>query len=76
MKPRVFISKPDEGWSEFEIPEEFRKYTYDKLVVKVHNLLHETAYKGLLITENPMPFFLVEPPLLSAPASQKMEFNK
>jgi hypothetical protein len=60
MKTRVFISKPDEGWSELEIPEEFRKYPYDKLVNKVHNLLHETIYKGLLITENPMPFLSVK----------------
>jgi hypothetical protein len=56
MKTRIFISKPDEGWSEIEIPEEFYRYPYDKLVVSVHKLLQQTTYKGLLITENPKPF--------------------
>jgi hypothetical protein len=60
MKTRVFISRPDEGWSEIEVPEEFRKYPYDKLVGKVHELLQQTVYKGLLITENPKPFLSVE----------------
>jgi hypothetical protein len=56
MKARVFISKPDEGWSELGIPEEFSRYSYDKLVSEVHKLLQHTVYKGLLITENPMPY--------------------
>jgi hypothetical protein len=56
MKARVFISKPDEGWSEIGIPEEFSRYSYDKLVSEVHKVLQHTVYKGLLITENPTPF--------------------
>jgi hypothetical protein len=60
MKARVFISKQGEGWTEVEVPEEFNKYSYDKLVCKVHKLLPQTIYKGLLITENPMPFLAIK----------------
>jgi hypothetical protein len=57
---RVFISKPDEGWSEVEIPDEFNKFPYEKLVSIMHKLVQKRTYKGLLITENPMPFPLGE----------------
>lgn len=60
MKTKVFISNPGEGWSEIEVPEAFHKYPYDLFVSNVHKLLHHTVYKGLLITENPMPFFATE----------------
>jgi len=60
MKTRVFISNPGEGWSEIEIPESFHKYPYDLFVSNVHKLVHHTVYKGLLITENPMPFLATE----------------
>ena len=40
----------------YTIPEEFQKYSYDKLVNKVYNLLRPHSYKGILITENPLPF--------------------
>jgi hypothetical protein len=60
MKTRVFISRPNEGWSEIEIPEEFRKYPYDKLVRRIHFLLKDVYYKGLLITQNPLPFSMGE----------------
>jgi len=56
MKAKVFISKSNEGWREITIPEEFHKYSYDKLVNKVYNLLRPHSYKGILITENPLPF--------------------
>jgi hypothetical protein len=57
MKTKVFISKTNEGWSEVTIPEEFQHYTYDKIVKKVYKILKSDSYKGLLITENPMPVF-------------------
>jgi hypothetical protein len=66
MKTRVFISNPDEGWSEIDIPEEFCKYPYDLFVSNVHKLLQHTVYKGLLITENPMPFFITKNQQLTA----------
>lgn len=70
MKTRVFISNPDAGWSEIDMPEEFRKYPYDLFVSKVHKLLDQTVYKGLLITENPMPFFTNESHPLTALAAK------
>lgn len=56
MKTKIFISKQDEGWSELSIPDEFKKYSYEKLVKFTHRLLQRSKYKGLLITENPSPF--------------------
>lgn len=56
MKAKVFISRSNEGWREISIPEEFHRYSYDKLVNKVYRLLQPHAYKGILITENPLPF--------------------
>jgi len=56
MKTKVFISKPHEGWSEVNIPEEFRKCSYEKIVRIAHQLVHKSMYKGLLITQNPSPF--------------------
>jgi hypothetical protein len=56
MKTKIFISKQDEGWSELSIPDEFKKYSYEKLVKFTHRLLQRNKYKGLLITENPSPF--------------------
>jgi hypothetical protein len=57
MKTKVFISRSNEGWSEIAIPEEFHKYSYDKMVKKVYKILKANTYKGFLITENPMPVF-------------------
>ena len=56
MNIKVFISKQDEGWSEFRIPQEFEEYSYEKLVKSIHRFLQRNKYKGLLITENPSPF--------------------
>lgn len=56
MKTKVFISRPDEGWSELEIPQEYRKLSYEKMVSRIHVYLKKYPYKGLLITENPSPF--------------------
>ena len=56
MKTQVYISKQDKGWSKFEIPMEFQKLSYEKLVNRIHKLLNRSNYKGLLITQNPEPF--------------------
>jgi hypothetical protein len=56
MKTKVFISKSNEGWREISIPEEFQHYNYDKLVNKVYKLMRTHSFKGILITENPLPF--------------------
>jgi hypothetical protein len=56
MKTKVFISRAKEGWTELSIPEEFQKYSYDKLVNRVFKFLKPHSYKGILITENPLPF--------------------
>jgi len=56
MKAKVFISRSNEGWREISIPEEFQNYSYDKLVNKVYNLIKPCTYKGILITQNPLPF--------------------
>lgn len=53
---RIFVSKPNEGWKEFEIPEHYKPYSYDDIVGIVHTFLDSKNYKGLLITENPNPF--------------------
>jgi hypothetical protein len=55
MKAKVFISKPNEGWSELIIPEEFQHYPYDRLVKKIYQVIKANTYKGFLITENPEP---------------------
>jgi hypothetical protein len=57
MKTKVFISKTNKGWSEITIPVEFQHYSYDKMVNKVYKILRSNTYKGLLITENPLPVF-------------------
>ena len=56
MKTKVFISKTNQGWSELEVPEEFKKLSYEKLVGSVYTYLKQYPYKGLLITQNPSPF--------------------
>lgn len=56
MKTKIFVSKPNEGWSELTIPEDYRHYSYEKLVKYMHRLIQRPMYKGLLITENPAPF--------------------
>jgi hypothetical protein len=56
MKAKVFISRSNEGWREISIPKEFQHYNYDKLVNKVYKLLKPHSFKGILITENPLPF--------------------
>ena len=56
MKVKVFVSKPNEGWCEFNIPKDYQHYSYEKLVRQIHHLLKRQLYKGLLITENPSPF--------------------
>ena len=56
MKTKVFISKANQGWSELEVPEEFKKLSYEKMVGCVYAYLKQYPYKGLLITQNPSPF--------------------
>jgi len=56
MKTKIFISRPDEGWSEIDIPTEYRKLSYEKLVNRMHIFLKQYPHKGVLITENPSPF--------------------
>jgi len=56
MKTKVYISRSNEGWTELYIPKEFQHYSYDKLINKVYQLLKPHSYKGILITENPLPF--------------------
>lgn len=60
MKTKVYISRPDKGWSEIEIPQEFKKFSYEKLVSRIHIYLKQFPYKGLLITENPSPFRMMK----------------
>ncbi|MBN1952372.1 MAG: hypothetical protein JW801_14320 [Bacteroidales bacterium] len=56
MKTQVYISRQDKGWTKFDIPSEFQKLSYEKLVNRIHTLLSRGSYKGLLITQNPEPF--------------------
>lgn len=56
MKTKVFVSRPNEGWSEIRIPKEFEDFSYEIIVSRVHAMLRWKSYKGLLITENPSPF--------------------
>ena len=56
MKTKVYISKPNRGWSEFHIPGEYQHLSYEKLVNRIHTLICRSNYKGLLITQNPEPF--------------------
>lgn len=55
MKTKIFISKPDEGWKEVRIPDNFRRYSYDALISVMHKFIDLSQYKGILITENPEP---------------------
>ena len=56
MKTKIFVSKPNEGWSEISVPKDYQHYSYEKLVKQMHRFLKRHMYKGLLITENPSPF--------------------
>lgn len=56
MKPRIFVSTKSRGWEEIQIPDFYKRYTYEALVSIVHKFIDRKAYKGLLITENPDPF--------------------
>jgi len=56
MKVKIFVSRPNEGWSEIDIPESYQRYSYERVVKQIHCLLERHRYKGLLITENPSPF--------------------
>jgi len=55
MKIKVFISRPEQGWSEIQIPELYHNLSYEKLVSRIHIYLKNYSYKGVLITENPAP---------------------
>ncbi len=61
MKTKVFISQPDKGWSELDVPQEYKKFCYEKMVSQIHVYLKQYPYKGLLITENPSPFRVRRP---------------
>ena len=56
MKTHVYVSHSNKGWHELSIPHEFQKFSYEKLVNRIHTLLERRDYKGLLITQNPAPF--------------------
>jgi hypothetical protein len=56
MKAKVFISKPNAGWSEIDLPDDYQHFSYEKQVKQIHHFLKHYRYKGLLITENPSPF--------------------
>jgi hypothetical protein len=55
METKIFISKANEGWKEVAIPDNFRRYSYDALISVLHKFIDLSAYKGVLITENPDP---------------------
>lgn len=54
---RIYISKQSEGWKEIEIPENFKRYSYDALIGIMHRFINLSDNKGILITENPKPEF-------------------
>jgi len=56
MKTHVYISRKDKGWVKVNIPGEYQRFSYEKRVNRIHQLLSKSNYKGLLITENPSPF--------------------
>jgi hypothetical protein len=58
MKTKIFISRPDEGWEEIDLPSEYKKLSYEKLVSRIHIFLKQHPYKGVLITKNPAPFLV------------------
>jgi hypothetical protein len=59
MKPRIFISKPHEGWKELTVPENYERYSHNALVTVLHRFIDVSQYKGILVTENPDKDFLV-----------------
>lgn len=56
MKTKIFVSKNGKGWKELRIPEFYHRYAYDALLCVIHKFIDRKQYKGLLITENPNPF--------------------
>ena len=56
MRPKIFVSTSPEGWKEVKIPEKYRQYSYEALIKVAHRFIDISAYKGLLVTENPNPF--------------------
>lgn len=56
MKVKIFVSKPEGGWNEIEIPENYKNYSYQALVCVAHRFVKGCAYRSMLITENPEPF--------------------
>lgn len=53
---KIFISKPNEGWKEVTIPENFKRYSYNALISVLHKFMDLSDYKGILVTQNPDPW--------------------
>jgi hypothetical protein len=66
MKTKIFVSTIHNGWEELEIPDFYKRYSYEALISVIHKFIDRKAYKGLLITENPNPFSVEFPKQLSA----------
>lgn len=56
MRTKIYISRPDMGWTEVDVPEKYRYYSYEALIKVVHQFVDVESCKGILITENPNPF--------------------
>jgi hypothetical protein len=56
VKTKIFLSKPNEGWKEVNVPDNFRHYSYDALISVMHRFIDLSQYKGILVTQNPDPW--------------------
>jgi hypothetical protein len=55
-KNKLFFSKPGLGWFEFDVPEELKSSTMEKLGNWAVSTARKHQFKGILITENPCPY--------------------
>ena len=53
METKVYVSEQNEGWKEIQVPDKFKRYSYDALISVLHNFLDLSRFKGILVTENP-----------------------
>ncbi len=53
MNTKIYFSKQDQGWFEYEIPEHLKHSTGDELIKWAHKKVEQHHFKGFVISENP-----------------------
>lgn len=53
MNKKIYFSKQDKGWFEYEIPDHLKHSTNDELINWAHQKVDQHHFKGFVISENP-----------------------